>query len=245
LLLASILPGCVRPSAPNGPTPPVFDPHPAFAANWRLEPTWYPEKAISPDGKLLLAALDNAEGMDLALVSLKDPTAKPVIFHSVTRGWLDKATFTYSPLGWVSDSRFLFAIGGWQNQGAHKDERGLAIFAGDVAAKTVEELGFLPIPLESPPVNAESLAYVPGRNSVAISLTHSIWEFGLSTRKMRLVKDGLSGPDGAFSALISPLGTSFAYVSSRGDESGVYLLDLSTGEEKCVLPNGDTVNFWP
>jgi dipeptidyl aminopeptidase/acylaminoacyl peptidase len=180
----------------------------------------------------------------MVALSLDPATGKEArVLHSVDRNWTSNHLFGYYPLGWVSDTRCLFAIQGWQNTGPHRGKRGVAILAGDVGVEpaTAEEVAF--ISLSQGLLNSGLM--VPERGKAYLHTPKVIWEYDPATNKIRQVKGDLPNYDGLFFPRPSPDGRYYVYDLREKDAHGVYLLDTETGQQKPILPTGETMSFYP
>lgn len=199
---------------------------------------------ISPGGKWVLAAQTDATGVKMAALPLDAAAGKVHTLHSADRNWTSNHLFGYYPLGWASETRCLFAVQGWQNIGPHKGKRGVAVFAGDVGkepAAAAEEVAF--IGLSKGLLRFGGLALE--RKKAYFHVSKAIWEFDVATSKLRQVKGNLPDYEGLFFPKLSPDGRYLAYDLRERNAHGVYLLDTETGQQKPLLPTGETMSFYP
>ena len=88
-------------------------------------------EVISPDGKYLLAGVRGDPTETMAAIPIT-AASEPIALYSVDRSWTTNNLVQWYPVGWLSDTKCLFIVHGWQNQGVHKGERGTAILTGDL-----------------------------------------------------------------------------------------------------------------
>jgi len=208
---------------------------------------WYivPESALSPDGKYMAVVNRGSQRYELLAVALEGSEPEMIAIESVDRQWISNNFFAYRPLAWASDERLIYAKHGWQKGGIHEGQRGLAIMAANIKDKAIEEIYFMELPLGC---YLRDQAYVPQKDKVYLAVRqatgNSIWEMDLKTNELRLIKDRLPTYDGLFYAKISPDGSCYVYNLYEEDRNGIFILDVTTGEERPLLPNGDTMSFY-
>jgi len=174
------------------------------------------------------------------------PTGESVVaLHSTIKARASTPYFSYYPVGWISETRCVFAVQGTQTAGPNKGRRGVAVHVADVATgKTSEswEVAFIPTKdgttLSSPVRAGKAFLQVPG----------AIWEFVMADQTLRLVKGNLPLGDrhlGQFSPQISPDGKHYMYDRWEDGLAGIYLLDTATGEERLLSGPGESASFYP
>lgn len=204
-----------------------------------------PNRAISPDGKNLLAVRYDTDGTEIVVLPISDAgTANPggLVLHSVDNESIQERMFGYYPLGWISTTECIFIVQGWQNQGAHKGKCGVALFVGDVEEGSSEETTFIDLPEEG---YLGSGTLVPEAGKAYVYADEGIWAYDIRERVLTLLKGGLLTYDGLFNPKISPDGRHFVYEIYEDDKRGIFLLDTATGSEKPLLPLGETMSFYP
>ncbi|MGE5484317.1 MAG: hypothetical protein ACM3X4_04775 [Ignavibacteriales bacterium] len=201
------------------------------------------KETMSPDGRWVLATQTDTAGVKMVALPLDGAAGDPRILHSADRAWTSNNVFGYYSLGWLSGTQCLFATQGWQNTGPHKGQRGVAIFAGDVAKDpaSVEEVGFIALPDGS--LNSGIL--IPERKKAYLHVPRTIWEFDAANNRLRQVKSDLPSYDGLFFPKPSPDGRYYVYDIREDDAYGIYLLDTETGQQRPLLPAGETMSFYP
>lgn len=198
-----------------------------------------PEHSLSPDGKYILATMSDDGGAHLVLLQLGAEGSTVIEIDSVGRDWLEQAFFSYQPIGWISETRFLCAKVGWQPRGSNKDQRGVVLAVGDASTRSFEETAFIPLPS-----SGVRTLYVPDRAKAFIDCKTSIWEFDTVQKSLRLVRTGL--PDSPYlNPVPSPTGAYYVYPREDEGREGLYILDTATGEERTLMPNGETRSFYP
>lgn len=68
-----------------------------------------PGQAVSPDGKHVLATVSSDAGEQLVLLPLREETLGLIEIDSVDREWLTQWYFSFNPIGWLSNTEFLYA----------------------------------------------------------------------------------------------------------------------------------------
>jgi hypothetical protein len=198
-----------------------------------------PEHSLSPDGKYILATMSDDGGAHLVLLQLGAEGSTVIEIDSVGRNWLEQAFFSYQPIGWISETRFLCAKVGWQPSGSNKDQRGVILAVGDASTRSFEETAFIPLPS-----SGVRTLYVPDRAKAFVDCKTSIWEFDTVQKSLRLVRTGL--PDSPYlNPVPSPTGAYYVYPREDEGREGLYILDTATGEERTLMPNGETRSFYP
>ena len=225
-----------------------------------IQTTDLPADSVSPNGAYFLAVKDDARGSHLMIMPVDGEYTETVLVESVSKDWLTGSWFSFRPLGWTSDSEFVYAKVGWQPSGAHKSERGVALVTGSLpeesgkvelqtppgneghaAQASTEEAAFFALPYRDS--SLESL-FLPHQNKVYLNNNTTIWQFDIAERNLTVLKEGL--PDYIYRRPIpSPKGDYFVYELNEKGKSGVFIFDTATGEEKALLPNGDTMSFYP
>ncbi|MGE5484621.1 MAG: hypothetical protein ACM3X4_06360 [Ignavibacteriales bacterium] len=200
----------------------------------------YEAEAISPGGEYVLAALSGDSGRSVVAISL-DGSGGVRTLHSVDRAYLQRAAFGYYPLGWLSETRYAFAISGWQNSGPNKGKHGVAVLTGDLESGQSREVAFIPVPQGV----FRSAAFERETGKAHFSVTSAIWECDVDTGETRLVKGGLPVYDGLFRCRRSPDGRYYVYELFEKGATGMFILDTETGEQKPLLPRGETWSFLP
>lgn len=206
------------------------------------------EHLVSPDGSYFLAVRNDGLGSYLGVfpIDVVDEEASGEIpVESVSREWLLASSFSYWPLGWTSDTEFVYAKVGWQPAGTHKGERGVALVVGrfDRNSGTVsaDEEAFFELPYRDSVLRT---LFLPERNQVYLNNNTTIWRFDVAQRQLAVLKSGL--PDYVYRQPVpSPDGNYYVYELNEKDKSGVFIFDTTTLEERPLLPNGDTMSFFP
>jgi Tol biopolymer transport system component len=197
---------------------------------------------MSPDGKHLLLVESSSESQKLVAMPLSAGETKDIVLYSVDARWTQDNSLDYVPLGWLSPGQCLFVSTGWQSQGPNKDKRGAAILAGDVGKASVEEVAFIPLPEGL----LHSVRYVAGTGKVYLEVSRAVWIIDAKTGAAKQVKGDLPVYDGMFVAHLSPDASTWVYqLHDVGGRHGIYTLDAATGAEKPLIPNGDTMSFYP
>jgi hypothetical protein len=199
------------------------------------------DRAISPDGKYLLAQQTDPSGIQMLAIPLDSSTAKDVVLSTVDHDWASNNLVSYCPVGWTSPTECVFVLYGWQNQGPHRDQRGVAILTADVTKPSAEEAAFIDLPTGE----FRSATVAGGKPEVYIHVSKALWAFDLNKRSLRQVKGGLPIYDGLFFPKISSTGEYVIYEMHGTDKDGVYILETATGKERPLLPTGDTMSFLP
>lgn len=206
------------------------------------------EHLVSPDGSYFLAVRNDGLGSYLGVfpIDVVDEEASGEIpVESVSREWLLASSFSYWPLGWTSDTEFVYAKVGWQPAGTHKGERGVALVVGrfDRNSGTVsaDEEAFFELPYRDSVLRT---LFLPERNQVYLNNNTTIWRFDVAQRQLAVLKSGL--PDYVYRQPVpSPDGNYYVYELNEKDKSGIFIFDTTTLEERPLLPNGDTMSFFP
>lgn len=202
-------------------------------------------QAISPGGKHVLAVQSGEAGMNLVAIALEGDGQRVRTLHSVDRAYMQKAAFGYHSLGWLSETRCVFAITGWQNSGPHKGRRGLAVLTGDLESGSCEEVAFIAMPEGI--LRSAVFARETGKAQFCMSApgaSSAIWECDVREGRTRLIRGSLPVYDGMFRAQRSPDGR-YVYELHENDATGTFILDAETGMEKPLLPRGETMSFLP
>ncbi|QUL98210.1 MAG: PD40 domain-containing protein [Candidatus Fermentithermobacillus carboniphilus] len=244
ILIAGVISGCARPFWKTSRTlsPHVLSSFEVSGGYWISSP----DSSISPDGKKMVIVKGDSKRYELVVMALEGSGPNMAVVDSVDRQWTADNFFAYVPLAWASDSRLIYARHGWQKDGAHAGKRGLSIVAANIADKSTEEIYFVELPQGC---YLRDQAFIPGKGKIYMTLSqttgNSIWEIDVKTGKMRLVKDGLPVYGDLFQAKISPDGSHYVYSLYEEGRAGIYILDVATGEERPLLPSGDTMSFYP
>lgn len=237
---AFLLAGCT-------PTPPakqmVLDPK--VVKTWAVD-YWVASDAagtaISPDNKYVLLVQGGPEERIVAAVPLAADDQKDIPLYTVSNSYLQNSSLDFIPVGWLSETQCMFLATGWQYQGPHKEQRGVAVLIGDVSKSSAEEMTF--IPLEEGSVH--NVRYQPETGKVYLDITQAIWTVDVKSKTAKLVKGGLPTYDGMFMARMSPDSSAYVYQLHELDgEHGIFMLDAVTGAEKPFALNGDTMSFYP
>jgi len=259
VLLAIFISGCFRPA---GTELLQLDPHLVALLEFRGSAwTTSPEKTLSPDGKYALLVRSDPDGMHLSAIFVGSRTnpgsqgdvtpkeAQEIVLDSATKSWTQNNLFGYYPLGWISKDKCLFVIFGWMKDGPNEGKRGLSIREGDIGNKKSYELVFE----EVPDGYYKSGAYIAEKGKAYLTLvlrgressSCTIKEYDTQKKQIRLIKGDLPSYDGLFDPRLSPDGKYFVYSIYEPGRSGVYILDTATGEEKPLIPRGETASFLP
>lgn len=227
---------------PQTETPPV--PEAKLVKSWEVDGSiWYgdPRGLISPDEKHLIVHLTGDDGIRLVAFSLDGSEPRGVALHAADKKWIQNYAFGYRPLGWITDKQFIFAAFGWQNSGPHKGKRGVALLVGDVEKGSSEEVAFVGLP--------EGLlwraTFLREKNKAYFHVSGAIWEYDATRRALKRIKGDLPTYDRLFFPKLSPTGDHFVYELHEPGENGIFILDTATSEERPLLPNGETMSFYP
>jgi hypothetical protein len=200
-----------------------------------------PENVISPDGKHVLAVLNNEERKALAVIPVEGESHDAKILHEAPAGWVEGDGLDYRTLGWTRDGVPLFVVSGYQNRGPNAGKRGVAIWSGGAPEGIAEELTFIDLPAG----DLHTSVYLPEEDKVFISVSAAIYSYDLAGNRVTPVKTGLPTYDDLFYARLSPDGRHFVYELFEEGKSGVYILDAVSGKEEALLATGPTFSFVP
>jgi hypothetical protein len=142
-------------------------PDPETVAEFELEGwawTDYPENVISPDGKHLLAILNNEERKAVALIPIEGESHDAKILHEAPAAWAGRDGLDYRTLGWTGDGTPLFVVFGYQNRGPNTGKTGVAIWSGGNEEGVAQELAFIDLPTG----NLHTSVYLPEENKVFV-----------------------------------------------------------------------------
>lgn len=240
LLLATLFTACSEPV----PVTPKLVLNPKVTLTKQLAGDIYTREAgqaISPDGKYMLVQQRTSDGTQIVAVSLMGETDQDVTFEAVG---FEESSSNYAwllPIGWTSSTTCVFTESGKQNDGAHQGKDGVLVMSANVETGQTEEIGF--IELEAGYLH--DATYVEDRAKVYLHVTRQLWEVDLNQGTLRLVKDELPTYDGLMYVRISPTGEYAVYDLHEEDKNGLYILDIGTGEERPLLPTGETLSFLP
>jgi len=210
------------------------------------------EDIISPDGKYLLAAIRGKPAETMSAIPTQGGTAtepvagegeaEPIVLYSVDSSWARNNLTQWYPVGWLSNTKCVFIVHGWQSQGEHKGERGAAIFTADLETKASTMVGYISVPEQGQMVDSAALSsdgkmYMRGQRK--------LWEINVATGDVRLIRGDLNEEYGIATSAISPLGTHLVYGIYQEEKSGIYLIDISTGDERPLLAADDSLSFFP
>jgi hypothetical protein len=242
LAFSLILSACSGKSSNGEPLPTSRTFNPTVKTEFEIDDWAWADRAdqvISPDGKYALLILNNESGQSVAVTPIGGEEHAPVALYSSPMGSVDG--LYYRTLGWTEAGKALFAAFGYQNQGPNTGKRGISVLSGDIVEGTATELAFVDLP-EGQLHTAE---YIPERGKVYLTMTGAVWAYDLNENRLSQIRVGLPTYDGLFYARISPDGNHFVYELLEDGKSGVYILEASSGVEKPLLPNGDTMSFIP
>ncbi|MGE5542347.1 MAG: TolB family protein [Bacillota bacterium] len=204
-----------------------------------------PRQAISPRGDYALLVRRAASGDAVIAMPLGAGDDGVVTLHTADAVWIREHSPEYNPehypLGWIDDTRCLFAIYGHQSTGPHQGERGVSIWMGDVNLASSKETAFIPL--------AEGLfksgRLISQKGKAYLHVTAAIWEYDVRKDGLRVVSGGMPTYDGLFRPRLSPDGRYYAYDLHEQRGNGVHVLDAGTGTEMALLLNGETASFYP
>lgn len=240
LVLALVLTACTEPV----PAAPKMVLNPKVVLTKELVGDIYTREAgqaISPDGKYMLVQQRTTDGIQIVAVSLQGETGQDVILETVDSEWSYSNYVWLQPIGWTSAMTCVFLESGKQDDGTYQDKNGVLLVSGNVETGQTEELGF--IELENGYLHEAT--YVEDKAKVYLHVTSQLWEVDLNQKAVRLVKDGLPVYDGLLYVRISPTGEYAVYDLNEEDKNGLYILNMVTGEERPLLPTGETLSFLP
>ncbi len=258
LLAVVLLAGCSRvtptpPSPPEPQTVTVVDPVELarFEYDGQLV-TADTDRCVSPDGKHLLAAILGDEAQTMSAIPLPQegsdpsleghPAGSPIDLYSVDTSWAKDNLVQWLPIGWLSNEKPVFIVHGWQNQGEHYGERGTAVMVGDLATVTVSPVAFM----ESPEFGGIVDEFVlTDAGTLIIRVSEKIWSVDVQSGAKRLIREDFPNYGPLFYFAISPKGDHAVYSLNEDDSRGIFIMDLATGDERPLLPAGDTLSFYP
>lgn len=239
-LLSALLASCAKPD-PKMIT--VVDPVEVkqLALEGRLVAS-HKGKGISPDGKFLLAALMGDESDSMVAIPITED-GETVFFYSMDASWTHNNLVQWYPIGWLSNTECLFIVHGWQDQGPHRGKRGTSIFVGNTETGTSSLLAYSDVPTQGEIVDE---AVLTPEGKVYIRVSQKFWEFDVSSKNLRLLRDDFPSYFGLFHVAVSPTADHVMYSSlDRDDKSGIYVMDVASGIERPLLPIGDSLSFYP
>ncbi len=148
----------------------------------------------------------------------------------------------FLPVGWLSDTECLFFAEGGQNPEASQGKEGISVFAGDVADRRVREVSFIPV-LDG---QLRDVSLFAASNRLVVDQMGSVWTVDLGDGRATCLRQ-LEHPDheGVLVPRTSPDGTKCIYRSVVDGRSGLYLLDLDTGQEEVLAADGDIMHLYP
>ena len=146
-------------------------------------------------------------------------------------------------MGWTKDEKLVFARQGTQPDGTHKGERGLLLLTADPKSGTTHELSWIPNPhsyVKQVLLNQES-------SYVLVHVGDTLWQCVVteSGASNKIVRSDLPSYDGLFFLSPSPNKSQFVYQLFEPKERGIYLLDVATGTDTCLIRAGKTFSFGP
>jgi hypothetical protein len=266
VLAAVLLAACSTATPPSPPSEPktitVIDPVELARAEW--DGQWITadkRRCVSPDGRHLLVAIQGDPAEVMAAVPLPkvnsegDPNVsptgspgeltalgEPINLYSVDTTWTKHNLVQWIPVGWLSDEQCVFIVHGWQNQGEHYGERGTAVMLGDMSSKTATPVAFMDSPQQGETVDE---AVLTESGTLILRVSERIWSVDIEAREKKLVREDFPNYGPLFYFAISPKGDYAVYSLNADDRLGIFIMDLATGEERPLLPAGDTFSFYP
>jgi hypothetical protein len=199
------------------------------------------DQIISPDGKYLLAAVRGEEFEKMAAIPI---TEEETVFslYSIDTSWTKNNLVQWYPIGWLSNAEAVFIVHGWQNQGIHKGERGTAVFVGNIESQETSLVAYLHVPTQGHIVETASLT---SEGKLHLQVSNEFYEVDLTSGDFRLISDNFPNYYGISVVAVSPNKDKIVYSVYQEDKSGIYIMDIATGEEKPLLPTGETLSFFP
>ncbi|MCL5935218.1 MAG: hypothetical protein M1543_01800, partial [Firmicutes bacterium] len=199
-----------------------------------------PGTLLSPDGRwiafqvaqkgwgdgLWVMALDGSGGKLLARVDEKEHQSGRMILRL---------------LGWTRDNRVVYSRQGTQPDGAHRGQQGISLRVAAPGQEEEREAAWLPVPAGM----IRQLKFLPGKESVFVQASRTLWQVDLAGGRKTLLKDNLPSYDGLFYPRLSPTGGSYVYELWEPHKKGIYSLDTGNSKEKALALNGETWNFMP
>lgn len=182
-----------------------------------------------PEGRtagLWVMALDGSAGRLVARTGEKELTG---------------GTLVLQLLGWTRDNQVVFARQGTQPDGAHQGQRGISLRTAAPEQGEAREFAWLPVPEGM----VRQIQFLPGADCVFVQAARALWRVDVAGGKKTLLKDNTPTYDGFFYPRVSPAGDSCVYELWEPDKKGIFLLDLTSGREKALAPNGENWNFFP
>ncbi len=202
------------------------------------------EGSISPDGKYLLAAVVGDSEESMAVFPLPRETGlleSPTPLYSVDGSWTKEHLVQWLSVGWLSKDTPVFLVHGWQDRGDYKGKRGTAVMTGDLVTGSASVTAFMEIPEVGQVVDE----FVLAKGKLIIRAAHKIWSVDLKTGQQRVVREDFPHYGPLFYLAISPGGGHAVYNLYDDDGHGVFIMNLETGEERLLVPGGDTFSFYP
>ncbi len=200
------------------------------------------QQSLSPDGKYLLAAVwgDISENM-MALPT--DDKGESICLHSVDAEWVRNNLVQWYPAGWLSKTKPVFIIHGWQSKGDHKGERGTAIYIGDLETHESTLLAYKEAPIQGTLIEDAWLS--DSLEKVRFRVADKLWECDISSGETKIIYDNLPTYYGISQVIISPDGEKIVYSVYDDHKSGVFLIDVNSKTETPLLITDDSLSFFP
>ncbi len=251
ILVSVYLIGCTQ-TSPNMVT--VVDP--TELARLEFKGQWVTTdktKCVSPSGEYLLAAVQGITTETMSAIPLPPKgegegvtpvtsLGESINFYSVDTTWTKNNLVQWLPVGWLSDEKCVFVVHGWFNQGEHQGERGTSVMIGDLAQNLTSPIAFIESPIQGKTVDDLVLS---DTGKLILRISNDIWVVDLESGEKTLLRDDFPDYGTLFYLAISPKGDYAVYNLNQDDKLGVFIMDLETGEEKPLLPAGETLSFYP
>jgi hypothetical protein len=252
ILFAVLLAGCTKPQ-PEPKTVTVLEPTRVMEVTFDGQLiTTNREAMISPDGKYLLAGIRGKPDETMAAIPIQADAAtgdeggageaEPIVLYSVDSTWARNNLTQWYPVGWLSNTKCVFIVHGWQSQGEHKGDRGAAIFTADLETSSSTIIGYIPVSEQGVLIDSAALT---GDGKMYMRAGRKLWEINVTTGDVKLASGDLGEGYGISTSAISPLGTHLVYGTYREDKTGLYIIDIATGEERPLLVADDSLSFFP
>ncbi len=262
LAIVAALSGCRDPGRSASEAEQVLEPelikvYSGSAWMWAGDPA----HAISPDGQWTVVVSQSGGSNRLLALPLipadgDDPGSEVTLDRADVPAGPGGPGLQFVPIGWLSDSTYVYLALGNQDRGGQRLEQGIAVMrvAAPSDSGSAEGTGS-----HSGAPKPGEVAFIPATwtyfchadlfrdpDFLVINVAGALWRVDVSTGTAKLVKSQVHGAfDSVSTPALSPDGSQCAYRDNTDGAGGIYLLDLSTGTERLVLKDTDRAHLSP
>lgn len=204
-----------------------------------------PGHSLSPNQEYVAAAKNSGNSVGVTFVPLNGSAAQVELValsapESSGANQQNQLSLVAFPVAWLDNDACLIAVSGDFTVGSHSGKRGISLWKASPGKRSIEEIGFQ----ECEGYYGEAI-YLSEKGKVYFNMLTCLLEYDLGAGTFKTLVSDIVSPHTFFTGRISPDGKYFAYETQSQDKSGVFVFNISKGEEVKLEFEKGTRGFYP